>query len=219
MVIKHTAFKHGWWYFYRVHTQKTEGLADKFPELKQYLSDRFISCPNEYFEVEPRSSKLRFSLSNLKITHIPNHEVATLARLGLQANESRFASNHSKVQVFMLENDANTIAMEIPLWLHHDELQHYEKIFACKTPLTGHIDLLRIEDGKIWIWDYKPNANFEKYATTQVYFYAYMLSKRTGIPLDQFRCGYFDAINTYVFDPNTCKVTEPEQKRLLQKIF
>ena len=79
-MIKHTAFKHGWWYFYRVHTQKTEGLADKFPELKQYLSDRFISCPNEYFEVEPRSSKLRFSLSNLKITHIPNHEVATLAR-------------------------------------------------------------------------------------------------------------------------------------------
>lgn len=120
--------------------------------------------------------------------------------------------------MFMLENDANTIAMEIPLWLHEHELEEYEKIFSCKTPLTGHIDLVRIENGKIWIWDYKPNAHLEKYAATQTYFYAYMLSKRTGIPLSEFRCGYFDAVNTYVFDPNVCKVRIPEQQ-ILQKIF
>jgi hypothetical protein len=28
-----------------------------------------------------------------------------------------------------------------------------------------------------------------------------MLSKRTGIPLNNFRCGYFDDKNAYVFEP------------------
>src|SRR3989344_4324282 len=42
------------------------------------------------------------------------------------------------------------------------------------------------KDNKIWIWDYKPNAQKEIYAGTQVFFYALMLSQRTGIPLDSF---------------------------------
>ncbi|MBU4503046.1 MAG: PD-(D/E)XK nuclease family protein [Nanoarchaeota archaeon] len=67
--------------------------------------------------------------------------------------------------------------------------------------MTGHIDILRIEDEKIWVWDYKPNAHKEKYASTQTYFYALMLSKRTGIPLDDFRCGYFDQNHAFAFKP------------------
>ena len=66
---------------------------------------------------------------------------------------------------------------------------------------AGHIDVLRVEDGAIWVWDYKPNASLEKYAATQVFFYALMLSKRTGIPLEKFRCGYFDSYNCYMFKP------------------
>ena len=101
----------------------------------------------------------------------------------------------------MLENDENTIAIEVPLWLEANEIELYENLFQSKNPLTGHIDLIRIEDGKIWIWDYKPSAKREKYASTQVYFYALMLSKRTGIPLDNFMCGYFDSANCYIFKP------------------
>jgi len=104
------------------------------------------------------------------------------------------------VQVFMLENDGSTIAMEVPLWITPEEMD--EGLIKIDEPLTGHIDVLRIEGGRIWIWDYKPNASLEKFASTQVFMYAYMLSKRTGIPLDSFRCGYFDSANAYIFKPN-----------------
>jgi len=218
MVIKQTSFKHGWWYFYRVHLTKTKDLTQPFPALNEFLLKVFDDCPHDHFEVEPRSSKLRFPLSSLNLQHISQHELTELTKLGLEHNATRYKSNHSKVQLFMLENDQNTIAIEVPLWLHPEELKNYEQLFNCKTPLTGHIDALRIEDDKIWIWDYKPNARKEKYAATQVYFYAYMLSQRTNIPFENFRCGYFDNINTYVFDPNHCNLPHLEQSTL-QKLF
>ena len=133
--------------------------------------------------------------------NITGHETSKLAAHGLEENKERFKTAHSKVQVFMLENDNNTIAMEVPIWLHHKELELYNSLFGTDLPLSGHIDVLRIEDGKIWVWDYKPNAHREKYASTQVYFYALMLSTRAGVDLDHFRCGYFDDKFAYVFKP------------------
>ena len=106
----------------------------------------------------------------------------------------------------MLENDNNSIACEVPLWMLPEEWDLHEELFNSKEPLTGHIDLVRIENNKIWILDYKPHASEEEYAATQVYFYALMMSKRTNIPLNHFRCGYFDHLNCYLFDPNLCKI-------------
>ncbi|MBT3985442.1 Dna2/Cas4 domain-containing protein [archaeon] len=200
-MIKQISFKHGWFYYYRVHEPKTKQLCETFPELISYLYDTFDNCPNDYFQVEPRSSHLKFPLNQLNLTDVNNHEVCNLTKLGLDKNSERYKSNHSKVQMFMLENDTNTIAIEVPLWLQPEELDTYKNLFNSENPLTGHIDLVRIENDKIWIWDYKPNASKEKYASTQVYFYAYMLSKRTGIPLEKFRCGYFDSANCYIFKP------------------
>lgn len=217
MVIKQVSFNHGWWYYYRIHEPKTIELTKKFPELKVYLYDLFNNCPHDYFQIEPRSSRLRFNLENLNPSRIKNHELSALSKIGLSANEERYSSAHSRVQLFMLEEDANTLAIEVPLWLNHQELPNYKKIFSTLNPLTGHIDALRIENNKIWIWDYKPNAMQEKFATTQTFFYAYMLSKRTGIPLDNFRCGYFDSKDTFVFDPNECKLPTPQQEKLILK--
>ncbi|MEK6835830.1 MAG: PD-(D/E)XK nuclease family protein, partial [Nanoarchaeota archaeon] len=107
-----------------------------------------------------------------------------------------------RIQVFLLENDNNTIAMEVPIWVYPNELKEFTNVFKIKSPLTGHIDVLRIEDNKIWIWDYKPGAYYERYAQTQVYFYALMLSKRTNINLENFRCGYFDEKYAYAFKPD-----------------
>lgn len=188
----------GGFYFYRVNEKKI-GLCS-FSELNRFIYRMFDECPDDYFSSGPRSSSLKFLTEN-NVHHVKGHEVSLLAEHGLEANGERYKDNHSKVQIFMLENDDKTIAMEVPIWLESAELDEYISLFGCLEPLTGHIDILRIEDGKIWIWDYKPGAMKEKYAATQVLFYALMLSKRTGISLEKFRCGYFDATDAFIFKP------------------
>jgi hypothetical protein len=196
------SFKHGWFYHYRVHNPKTSSLSvDNLSSLKVFLDDMFENCPHDYFQGGPRGSALKFKIPNIDPVCLTGHEVSSLADLGLVHNADRFKSNHSKVQLFMLENDQNTVALEIPIWLESKELDCYKQLFKCDEPLTGHIDALRVQDGNVWVWDYKPNAHKEKYAITQTYFYALMLSKRTGIPLEKFRCGYFDKYYAYVFKP------------------
>ncbi len=186
---------------YRLHTLKTQELCGNgFANLNAYLSSVFDLCPHAYFQGGPRGSALKFKLP-FQPTEVVGHEVSNLAKWGLLENRDRFGQAHPRVQHFMLENDMKTVAMEVPIWLEHHEMNDFTSIFSTFQPLTGHIDILRVDDEKIWIWDYKPNAHKERYAATQILFYAIMLSKRTGIPLELFRCGYFDKSYAYVFKP------------------
>ena len=208
-MIKQTSFEHGWYYHYRVHNKKAEILKNNgFSNLHQYLYQVFDDCPHDYFRDGPRGSSLKFKLPQLDIKEIIGHEVCGLTKQGLLVNSARFGSDHSKVQLFMLEYDDKTLAVEAPIWLKPEELSNFKELFNVDKPLTGHIDVLRLEDNKIWVWDYKPNAHRETYATTQVYFYALMLSKRTGIDLDKFRCGYFDSAYAFMFKPTDKVLTE-----------
>ena len=151
-------------------------------------------------------------LNNVKLHSIEGHEISKLAKQGYKNSTTA----HNDVEMFLLENDDKTIAVEVPLWIKSNELSCFKELFKSKDPLTGHIDVLRVEDGKIWIWDYKPNAKDEKFATTQTFFYAYMLSKRTNIPIENFRCGYFDQHIAYVFKPQLEMIP---QISLLQKFI
>lgn len=221
MVIKQTFLNHkGGIYIYRLHEPKLNKLCKEngFNKLKQYLESVFSKCPNELFNNGPRGSCLKFQLID-GLNNVSGHEVSTLAKLGLDVNKDRFRDNHSKVQVCMLENDKTTIAMEVPIWLNPKEFAAYEHVFKSKENLTGHIDVLRIENGHVWIWDYKPNAQKEKYAATQIFFYALMLSKRTGIPLEEFRCGYFDQHHSYLFKPSEDSLLRLNKQKSLKTSF
>ncbi len=204
MVVKHISLAHpGGYYFYRIHEGKLGAFCEvnsEFVKLKEYLEEVFKECPNDYFHTGPRGSSLKFKTDH-DLHEVEGHEVCAMAKSGLKINEKRFKSNHSKVQLFMLENDGNSIAVEVPIWLEPSEYEDYEKLFGKERPLTGHIDIVGADKYNVWVWDYKPNAHKEKYANTQVYFYSIMLSKRTGIPLDKFRCGYFDVDRAFIFKP------------------
>lgn len=197
-MIQHFSFDHkGGTYHFKLNKNRLNG----FSSLKNYLENLLKECPNSYFNDGPRGSSLKFDINDLKIFHTTNHEISEIARIGLEVNKEKYTNNHAKIQAFMIERDDKTIAIEVPIWLSKEELMDYSTIFKTDKPLTGHIDLLRIEDGKIWIWDYKLNAIKEKFAATQVYFYALMLSKRVNLPLENFRCGYFDEDNAFIFKP------------------
>ena len=202
MVIRGVSLQHkGGHYHYKLHNLKLNSLGFEYPKLIWHLNRMFEDCPNDYFENGPRSSALKFKLNDLNVHQIVGHEISNLCRIGLSVNRERFRDNHQKVQVFMLENDDKTVGMEVPIWLNKEEYENYREVFNSEAPLTCHIDVLRIDDGRIWIWDYKPNAFNEKFASTQTFFYALMLSKRTGIPLEKFRCGYFDENYAFIFKP------------------
>lgn len=197
--IIHKSFNHGWWYHYRIHGSKTKLLCCKnLVPVNKYLHSVMDECPNEYFAKGPRSSQLRMKF-DVDTVKIKGHEVSELARQGLALDQ--YTTAHTNVQMFMLQNDDKTISIEVPIWLFDKELPGYFDLFNSEDVLTGHIDALRIEDGLVWVWDYKPNAHKEKYATTQTNFYAIMLSQRTGVPIDKFRCGYFDDEHAFVFKP------------------
>ena len=198
-MIRHIALKHGWYYFYRIHEKKSYELTNNgLSGLRSYLNQVAESCPNQYFESGPRGSCLNFKLP-LELKPIEGHEICNLTKCAL--NNDLEVNPHTKVELFLLQNDPRTLAVEVPIWLKHNELENFNELFKSKTPLTGHIDILRVEDNNVWIWDYKPNAPQEKFAATQTFFYALMLSQRSNIPLENFRCGYFDTNVAYVFKP------------------
>lgn len=197
-MINHLSFKHGWFYHYRVHEDKTKLCP---PKLKNYLNKMLEqgACPQTPFDEGPRSSALRFPI-NASVTEI-DHPVIRLAEAGLANPE--FKTAHSNVQVFMLKHDTHSVAVEVPIWMEQGEMGSHAEKFDEEGALSGHIDVLRIEeDNKVWVWDYKPNAHREKWAATQIYYYAQMLSKRTALPLQNFRCGWFDDKKAYTFDPS-----------------
>ncbi len=208
MAIKHTSLNHGLFYFYRLHEGKLANLSNGFSGLRDYLERVFEKCPEKMFKEGPRSSALKFDLG-IKPVRVDAHEICGWAETGLK-NYAHFKTNHSKVQLCMLENDFRTIGVEVPIWLNPSDLlsfnihisdQLYDRLFGGGNVLTGHIDALALDNHQVWVWDYKPNAHKEKYACTQVFFYALMLSMRSGVPLEQFRCGYFDEKLAYLFKP------------------
>ncbi len=191
----------GGFYMYTVHFPKLQKLCNGYSGLNDYLGSLFTDCPDAHFNNGPRSSSLKFSLNDVDLHQVTGHPMSSYARAGLEQYKDRFKQAHPQVQNFLLEQDGNTVALEVPIWLNPSEMDGYNYLFKDTRPLTGHIDILKIEEGKIWIWDYKPKAHKEEYASTQVFFYALMLSKRTGIPLEKFRCGYFDSSYAFVFEP------------------
>jgi ATP-dependent exoDNAse (exonuclease V) beta subunit len=204
IILKQRSLPHkGGIYIFGINQNKIENLcSDGLKNIKSFLYSTFKDCPDKLFNSGPRSSQLKLKFESLKVTEIKNHEVSLAVKKSFEKYNEIYRTAHSKVQMFMLENDLNTIAMEIPIWLYPSEINGFESLFNSKEALTGHIDLLKVEDGLIWIWDYKPNAQKEEFASTQTYFYAIMLSKRTNIPLEKIRCGYFDENFTYVFKPD-----------------
>jgi len=207
-VIKYIEFKHPWPYHYYIDTEKLHLLTPK--KLSNYLIEMSSKCPHDKFLSGPRSSALKMK-SLAKPIEVPANDVCRLAKEGLEWGLQGTA--HGNVQLHMLKNDFKTIGVEIPLWLDENEYSQMGLKFKESGPISGHIDLVRIEDDKIWIWDFKPKAHKEKFADMQVLMYAIILSHRTNIPLEEFRCGYFDENTSFVFEPKLGLIEPLKQQK------
>ena len=190
---------------------------EKLKALKTYLENvpanktGAIPFPHHIFTIAPnntqqesRASKLSMRL--FKITQKTKHNYANkLAGLGLKLAPDNKA-RHQAVQDFMLINDSTTVATEVPVYLTDSDIAYFKNkgfgfsFEACKTPITGHIDILQIRNGLIYILDYKPEAH-KINPIKQLTIYALALAARTKIPVKDFKCAWFDDRNYYEFFP------------------
>lgn len=187
------SFAHSGSMYYRYRLAKFK-LNTIPSQLSNYLISLLSYCPDEYFYNGSRASGFVLKLK-APIEHTSSHKISWLTEAALKVG--KFKSGHENVEKFLLESDPETIACEVPVWYE----QPQNSRLRIDGVLTGHIDILRYEkNGRIGIWDYKPRARYEKKAHMQVYLYALMLSQRTGIPLTNFICGYFDSSDAFIFN-------------------
>jgi transposase-like protein len=187
-VIQSRTFSHRQEYKFKFHRLKTNILCrQQFPAIRRYLWHIAENCPNELFqEGGARCSDGNLPAMSLRLVRKDTNAVP-LARLGLVLAKHR-RGRHEATQRFMLANDSATIAVEVPVYLYPNEAPDLKLADA----LTGHIDVLQIRYGKVWILDYKPEAKRETRAKFQLYLYARALSTRTRIPLSRIGLAYFD---------------------------
>ena len=202
-------------YNFKYHRAKLDLILNeefrhfRFKPLQQFLELATAECPNHIFEKsEKRASEFKntFSLDEVRIVPKDNAAVK-LANFIMQA-VSNNKLRHEALQEFMLANDTVTIAAELAVLIGNDDINHFKHELGFDIPITlkdgeyitGHIDLVQVRNGSIYIMDFKPSASKEK-PVDQLTLYALALSRLTGIRLYHMKCAWFDENNYYEFFP------------------
>ena len=183
-------------YNFKYHKGKLEILGEMFPSLSSYIRRCEAGCPAFFNDIDNRCSTLRLEVTIEK--NVSENLVCRRAALALCYFPTK-KKRHSLIENFMLINDDTTVAVEIPVWL-------WEKNLKCS--IAGHIDLIQVSQGCVYILDYKPDASREKdeQVASQLYLYASGLSFRAAIPLSRIRCAWFDDKSYVEFEPTKAKV-------------
>lgn len=169
-------------------------VKNKEPKLYDYLETAKQGKINQYIfrTSDARASQLKLNIINeLNIKKLNNNacKFANIAVELVKDNKSR----HWAVEKTMLENDTSTIATEVPVFLQISKstIPWVKKIESKNDYITGHIDLLQYRNNKLYILDYKPNAEKEK-PLGQLFVYACCLSKAVRIPFSRMKLAWFD---------------------------
>ena len=207
MVIRSFPLYHQQVYRFQVHRAKLRMLLESaahhhLSAIRTYLESIDSHFPLDLFLAAARSSTFPAAL-DLPVTRKENH-ATRMAALVLPTSPSN-KQRHETLQRFMLVNDSVTVAVEIPVYLTREDIAYYRsRGFALEFDsdvITGHIDFLQIRNGFLHILDYKPDARKEKHAHAQLTIYALALSRRAGLPVKFFKCGWFDERDYFEFFP------------------
>ena len=181
----------------------------RFKPLQEFLELAVAECPHQLFQNPTKRAsdyKNTFNLDQVRITPKDNFavKIANFVTQAVSNNKAR----HEALQNFMIANDTVTVAAELAVLIGNDDINHLKHETGFDIPITlkdgeyitGHIDLIQVRNGLIYIMDFKPSANKEK-PIDQLTLYALALSRLTGIRLYHMRCAWFDQNNYYEFFP------------------
>ena len=188
-------FKHaGLIYNFKFHKGKLREFG-KFLGLKNFILGLAKGIDDEMFNGR-RCSEIKDDVSvDVRIFSSRLNKVIGNALKIVKSNKQR----HGIVEEFMLDCDRDTLAVEVPVW-------YWDKIK--NRGICGHIDILQVKNGKVWVLDYKPNAEAENVdkVVSQLYNYAVGLNFRSKVGLRNIKCGWFDENKMLVFDAREVKI-------------
>ncbi|MCX6748862.1 MAG: hypothetical protein NT076_04625 [Candidatus Pacearchaeota archaeon] len=167
------------------------GLKDFIYQLSRGIDDSLFNDNENRCSQSRENITVNVSCSeNLRLNKIIG-EMLKIVRSNYQ--------RHSLVEQLMLCCDRDTVAVEVPVWYWNKRTD---------SGVCGHIDILQVKFGKIWILDYKPDAEKEKFekVVSQLYHYAIALSFRSGMGLRDIKCGWFDGSKIFCFEPSEVRV-------------
>jgi hypothetical protein len=115
--------------------------TSRFSSLADFLESIPLTCPHGLFQTENGSRGSRLAPDFLaldKLIVVRKQNAATdMAALILPAVGSNY-ERHPKLQRFMLANDSATIAVEVPVWLAHDDIAAIEKQYRIRLFFTQY---------------------------------------------------------------------------------
>ena len=227
-IIEESKLFHQQIYNFRYNRAKLDMILEedfkhyRFKPLKEFLELATAECPNHIFQNSGKRAseyKDKFNLDEVRIIPKDNF-IVKITNFIIQAVSNNKA-RHETLQDFMIANDTVTIAAELPVLLDSQDIRHYKHELNFEIPITlqdeeyitGHIDLIQVRNGSIYILDYKPSAKKAK-PVEQLTIYALALARLTGLRLYHFKCAWFDSENYYEFFPLHVVYKLKNKKRL-----
>lgn len=129
-----------------------------------------------------RSDKIKYHDSNAKLPQ-QAQKVMDIYKV----NRIPGVPGHEPILKNILIKDKNSIAIEIPIWNE-----------AENKLITGHIDLIQVENNIVKVIDYKPEGNF-LFSLPQVAMYGFLLKSKLNIK--NLRCISFNKEEAWEYDP------------------
>ena len=130
-----------------------------------------------------RSGKIKYHDSNSKLPQQVQKVIDIYKVNGITG-----VPGHEPILKNILIKDNNSIAIEVPVWNE-----------AKSKLITGHIDLIQIEDDVVKVIDYKPEGNF-LFSLPQVAMYGFLVKSKLNI--NNLRCISFNKEEAWEYDPN-----------------
>ena len=145
-----------------------------------------------------RSNKIQYHDSNAKL---PMY--AQKVYENYRVNNFTRVPGHEPILKNILIKDKDAVAIEVPIWNEQK-----------KKIITGHIDLIEIQNDVVKIIDYKPEGNF-LLSLPQVSMYGFLIKSKLNIK--KLRCISFNRNGAWEYDPNILK-TDIKEYLISQRI-
>ncbi|MFX0188085.1 MAG: hypothetical protein ACFE8A_10150 [Candidatus Hodarchaeota archaeon] len=207
----HQSIKYSFNWNLKNHKEKLNQLSSTQEEIKKlgsYLKKVYQgSIPNILFNRRdiPRVSQFKIrGLKNVFLRSISKKLIRTgkIIKLGsntklpnytrevyktYRKNQFNKTPGHVPILKNILIKDKDSIAIEVPIWITSNNIN-----------ITGHIDLIQIQNDIIKVIDYKPEGNF-MFSLPQVAIYGLLIKK--NLKINRLKCISFNKYEGWEYKP------------------